>query len=524
VKVTPRSIGERVAALETVVAGGEGLLPDTAIARGAGIIANSAGRLRHGTDHTVVAIAGATGSGKSSLFNAMAGVQIAPVGVLRPTTSQARAAVFGTGVPGELLAWLGVRHQHGIEPAGDLEGLVLIDLPDHDSVVSEHRLVVDRLVDLVDAMVWVLDPQKYADAALHDGYLRALSHHGEVMIFVLNQVDLVAAADRERWTAHAVSTLRSDGFANPAVLVVSAVTGEGVAPLRREIRSRIAARDVALRRLDADLRTVASACGDIPEPPPAGALAERKLAEGLATAAGAGTVGAAVAAGYRHDAARKTGWPFARLVLRLKRHPLRALRPMQTFGTGAAPATAVPIDRDRLSLAVKLYADARTGAIPTAWSRRARSAAATDLETMAPALSSAVTAAARSAIAPPRWWGVVGRLQWTLAAVAAAGAAWLAALAVLGYLKVPTDGFIPRLGEWPIPTLLLLGGAAAGLLVALVARPIATAGGRRRAHRAVRDIERKLAGIASDRVAGPLDAELERWAQLRRSLATVGGG
>ena len=45
-------------------------------------------RLKLGEDSTVVAFAGSTGSGKSSLFNAVAGLEIAKVGVRRPTTSK----------------------------------------------------------------------------------------------------------------------------------------------------------------------------------------------------------------------------------------------------------------------------------------------------------------------------------------------------------------------------------------------------------------------------------------------------
>ena len=49
-------------------------------------------------------------------------------------------------------------------------------------------------------LVWVLDPQKYADAAVHDRYLRPLAGHGEVMLVVLNQVDRLAPADApEAW-------------------------------------------------------------------------------------------------------------------------------------------------------------------------------------------------------------------------------------------------------------------------------------------------------------------------------------
>jgi hypothetical protein len=57
------------------------------------------------------------------------------------------------------------------------EGVVLLDLPDHDSTEVSHHLEVDRLVQLADLLVWVLDPQKYADAAIHDRYLKPLASH-----------------------------------------------------------------------------------------------------------------------------------------------------------------------------------------------------------------------------------------------------------------------------------------------------------------------------------------------------------
>ena len=100
------------------------------------------------------------------------------------------AARAGARTAGPLLDWLEVPRRHRQRatagpdgPAGPRRwsGLVLLDLPDHDSTEVAHRLEVDRLVALVDVLVWVLDPQKYADAAVHDRYLRPLARHGDVM-------------------------------------------------------------------------------------------------------------------------------------------------------------------------------------------------------------------------------------------------------------------------------------------------------------------------------------------------------
>ena len=165
------------------------------------VVDRAAGRLRLSADHTVVAIAGATGSGKSSTFNALTGLELSAVGVRRPTTSWATACVWGREGADELLEWLGIPPRHQTTPRLDarhrsgednaLEGVVLLDLPDHDSTEVSHHLEVDRLVQLADLLVWVLDPQKYADAAIHDRYLAPLATHRDVMLVVLNHIDTV---------------------------------------------------------------------------------------------------------------------------------------------------------------------------------------------------------------------------------------------------------------------------------------------------------------------------------------------
>ena len=71
-------------------------------------------RLRLAGDHTVVALAGATGSGKSSTFNAVTGLDVAATGVRRPTTSWTMACTWGEDGAAELLDWLGVPKRHQV--------------------------------------------------------------------------------------------------------------------------------------------------------------------------------------------------------------------------------------------------------------------------------------------------------------------------------------------------------------------------------------------------------------------------
>src|SRR3954451_17301229 len=215
------SIGARIEGLDVAVEGARGRLDDDLVDEGRAVVDRASGRLRLSADHTVVAIAGATGSGKSSTFNALTGLELSAVGVRRPTTSWATACVWGAQGAQELLDWLGIPHRHPTtrdslldtrREGQELDGVVLLDLPDHDSSEVSHHLEVDRLVALVDMLVWVLDPQKYADAALHDRYLNPLRSHDEVMVVVLNHIDTVPEERRESMVADVRRLLDNDGL------------------------------------------------------------------------------------------------------------------------------------------------------------------------------------------------------------------------------------------------------------------------------------------------------------------------
>ena len=61
-------------------------------------------------------------------------------------------------------------------------------------------------------MVWVLDPQKYADAAVHSRYLTPLAGHSSVIAVVLNQSDLLTAEQAEDCVADLSRLLDSEGL------------------------------------------------------------------------------------------------------------------------------------------------------------------------------------------------------------------------------------------------------------------------------------------------------------------------
>ena len=217
-------------------------------------------RLRLSGNHTVIALAGGTGSGKSSLFNALAGATFSPPGVTRPTTRHAHACVWGMQGAAPLLDWLGVQRRHRYARASvldsgesDLDGLILLDLPDHDSVVTASMATVDRLSKLADMVIWVLDPQKYADAAVHNRYLIPLAGHAGVFAVVLNQLDVLSPQQAQECGEDLRRLLDAEGLADTPLLGVSAQTGLGLAELRDLLMETVSRNRMVGMRIAADI-------------------------------------------------------------------------------------------------------------------------------------------------------------------------------------------------------------------------------------------------------------------------------
>src|ERR1700733_12360319 len=217
-------------------------------------------RLRLSGSHTVIALAGGTGSGKSTLFNALSGATFSPPGVTRPTTRHVHACVWGIQGAAPLLDWLNVQRRHRYARASvldsgesDLDGLLLLDLPDHDSVVTASMAAVGRLAKLADMVIWVLDPQKYADAAVHNRYLIPLAGHADVFTVVLNQIDLLAPQQARDCEEDLRRLLDAEGLLDAPVFPVSARTGAGLGDLRALLTETVRQNRAVTDRIAADI-------------------------------------------------------------------------------------------------------------------------------------------------------------------------------------------------------------------------------------------------------------------------------
>lgn len=221
----------------------------------------------------VVAIAGGTGTGKSSLLNALAGSEISPVGAIRPTTDYAVAWVppEPTRELTSLLDMLGVDRRIA-QPSPSF--LAIIDLPDLDSVISDHRDVVEDLVSRVDVVVWVADPEKYNDRVLHRDFIDVFRRYQDQFLFVLNQIDLVSdpVDVADDWAARLVE----DGAIQPNIIRTAAdpISGDpvGIDVFRDALGSHLDAKRASAAKIAGDLLRAADLLAEATGVGPGGTL------------------------------------------------------------------------------------------------------------------------------------------------------------------------------------------------------------------------------------------------------------
>ncbi len=530
-------IGARIDGLDGAAKAARGRLDDGLVDAAIDVVDRAAGRLRLSATHTVVGIAGATGSGKSSTFNALTGLELSAVGVRRPTTSWATACVWGREGADELLEWLGIAPRHQTtrdsmldsgrrEQQAELDGVVLLDLPDHDSTEVAHHLEVDRLVGLADLLVWVVDPQKYADAAIHDRYLKPSVEQQDVLLVVLNHIDTVPEERRQSMLDDVRRLLDQDGLDRVPVMPISARLGIGIPELRAEIARRSAEKQSTRTRIDADIRAVAGklaeANGDVPtrvaEPARVAALDDA-----FAQAAGVPVVVEALERSLRVRGNRATGWPVIGLLAGLRSDPLKRLDldlgedgRRLSGRTRAALPEATQVQRARVDDEVRLFADNLTSDMTPAWVGAVRRAAGSRLDQLGDRLDQALADTDLGAARLPAWVGLVRVLQWLLLLAAVAGLGWTAALAGLGQLDDPAT---IEVGGVALAIVLLVGGVVIGLVLGLVCRLLVARMARNRAARADERLRDGVNAVTHELVVEPVEVELAAYATVRDGLA-----
>ena len=517
---------------------GAGRIPEDELEAVRRIAASASERRALSAEHTVVGFFGATGSGKSSLMNALAGEAVATTHVRRPTTSVPLAAVWNPKGASALLDWLQVSDRRIMDRpfvAGQDLSLILLDLPDFDSVALEHRAIAERLAGQVDVLVWVVDPQKYADAVIHRDFIAPLATHAAVTAAVLNQIDRLPEREVDDVVDSLRGLLRRDGLERVLVLPVSATTGAGIEDLRRVIARFAAERKAASQRLAADVRSIASRLEASGAPGKVAGADVQALERGLAAAANVDAVSRAVAVSYRKRAGQVTGWPVTAWMLRFVPDPLRRLhltagrapgRDAEVHRTSLPPMSAA--QRAQAGTAVRSYADSAAAGLGEGWAAAIHEHAADALESLPSELDRAVARTDLGARAS-WWWPLLGAIQWLALIVAVIGGVWLLLPLVLPLwgMVAPAipqvEGTATWLDGWPIPLVALIGGILLGIALGIAAALISGAIGAARRSRARRRLRKQVSRVAHDVVVLPVEGERARAREFAAAAARASG-
>lgn len=587
-----------VASLKEAISYGEGRVPETVLLDAAETLERLSQRRELSTEHTVIGFFGATGSGKSTLFNAIAGQNIALSAPTRPTTSTVQAAIWEAEGSEELLDWLGIdkrvypqtqalaaegeadgnnkaaggaaapnavtepapglfnRIRRAVGGRGEMRtrtgGLILLDMPDFDSVTTTNRDLAARMMRYVDVLVWVVDPQKYADAVIHRDFMVPLAASGAQALCVLNQADKLAPAEVPAVLASLTRLLQAEGTEAhllAAPIAVSARTGEGVDVLRDLLAQVAAAKSLSLQRTDAQLHATASqlrayAGGEGAVLAGAYALeAEQKLVKACYTSSQAEQVLQAATASYRRAAGQHTGWILTRWTSRLKADPLRRLHLGQQdekknsskaeksagmLGSESenAPelvASSLPplsaAQKAGMANAVRQYSKQMAARIDEPW-KRSMKEAALSREAELPELLERDMMRIDYGLGRTRApWVIFNTLQWIALLSALVGVGWLTLISGMAYLQIqlppaPT----PEGSPVPLPTLLLLLGILLGIASAGVGRLLTAMGSRYYARKLRGRLQTGVEKAVQSCVVAPVQLEAKRLNAYRKAL------
>ena len=587
-----------VTSLKDAISYGEGRVPETVLLDAAETLERLSQRRELSTEHTVIGFFGATGSGKSTLFNAIAGQNIALSAPTRPTTSTVQAAIWEAEGSEELLDWLGIdkrvypqtqalaaegdategneagggaaapnavtepapglfnRIRRAVGGRGEMRtrtgGLILLDMPDFDSVTTANRDLAARMMRYVDVLVWVVDPQKYADAVIHRDFMVPLAASGAQALCVLNQADKLAPAEVPAVLASLTRLLQAEGTEAhllAAPIAVSARTGEGVDVLRDLLAQVAAAKSLSLQRTDAQLHATASqlrtyAGGEGTVLAGAYALdAEQKLVKACYSSSQAEQVLQAATASYRRAAGQHTGWILTRWMSRLKADPLRRLHLGQqdeTKSTSKAEKSAGMLGSDSenapelvasslpplsaaqkagMANAVRQYSKQMANRIDEPWKRSIKEAALSR-EAELPELLERDMMRIDYGLGRTRApWVIFNALQWIALLSALAGVAWLTLISGMAYLQIqlppaPT----PEGSPVPLPTLLLLLGVLLGIASAGVGRLLTAMGSRYYARKLRGRLQTGVEKAVQSCVVAPVQLEAKRLTSYRKAL------
>lgn len=528
-KVTRAHTGltEQINSVVTAMQIAEPYLEPEVVDQAAVIIERAETRRQLSADHVVVGLFGATGSGKSSLFNALVGAEVAQTGVIRPTTTKTVAAIWQPEGADALLDWLDVSERHVLDSqvlgkdskkSQDLSGgLILLDLPDMDSTATDHHQIASRLAGKVDFLVWVLDPQKYADASIHHGYLSELTGQRGNLLVVLNQVDTISDRDREPVTTSLRTLLDGEGIGQVPIILASARSGEGLDTVREKFAVALKNKVQATRRLRADvdgLLSMLEAELAVPKVRVPGIMEQSELERSIAKAHGTNRIADAVQTSYKLRASTNTGWPLTSWLTRLRNDPLKRMNLGRGIDKPEISLTSRPdlsvAENASVDQAVVKYLNTATEDLSPRWSQSLKDGIHEQKTELANEIDIAIASCTLGVEKKSWWWPVTKFVQWLGVVVALAGALWLGGIALAAYFQFNLPE-TPRVEGFAIPTLMVFVGVLLGIVLGIFGSFINKMVARLKRRKALKNLQNSVGGVVRRFIVDPTAHHLEQY-------------
>ncbi|RKS04914.1 dynamin family protein [Nocardiopsis sp. Huas11] len=185
-------------------------------------------RVRRPDIPLLIAVAGSTGAGKSTLVNSLVGEQVTTTGVRRPTTNSPVLACNPADVDwfseASFIPTLPRVRQQGLAMPGKdgmlvlaaseamPPGVALLDTPDVDSAVAAHHEFAAKFLDAADLWVFVTTSTRYADARVWE-FLQVARDRDTSLAVVLSRVP---RKGRRQLLDHFGAMLEANGLGNAA--------------------------------------------------------------------------------------------------------------------------------------------------------------------------------------------------------------------------------------------------------------------------------------------------------------------
>ena len=166
----------------------------------------------------MLVVVGEYNAGKSTLLNALLGMQVMPEGVT-PTTDKVTVLAWGQEISESVIGNALVQRT---APVDELREISIVDTPGTNAVIRRHQELTERFVPRADLILFVTSADRPFTESERQ-FLELITSWGKKVTVLINKIDILETAEeRERVIAFVQENARKTLGVTPPVLTVAA--------------------------------------------------------------------------------------------------------------------------------------------------------------------------------------------------------------------------------------------------------------------------------------------------------------